>query len=640
MSLANRLSIYILLFTVATFCGIAAVYFKYSAAREERQVGLYASSLVENMVEKLDRRFTDIGWLVEETAPRIVSNSGKPENMMDLIDRMVRSDSLLMGGSVAFRPGFFGNRTDSLFMEYVSWNDENELCRKHLGGVGYDYTRMPWYAEAMKTGKAVWSEPYFDAGGGNELMTTYSLPVKDAGGQVFAVLTADLSLHDIVKEINRLKPIPDSYSFILSQRGTYLAHPDSTLILSKNIYTHAADLQCRQLAFIGREMLHQNKGALRIDLEGRDVLAVYAPILRTGWSIGSICSNKSILAELGSATLMVILILFLGLVALLVFIRLSIVYATRPMVCLTEAANRIASGNLDEALPQLSTRDEMKELQNAFASMQLSLRQQMKELEKTTRSKERIESELHIARRIQMSLVPRIFSPFPEWEGLELHAMLHPAKEVGGDFYDFFIRDGKLFFVIGDVSGKGVPASLFMAITRTLFRIISSGQDSPGTITGKLNDALTKDNDTNMFVTLFIGVLDLHTNRMRYCNAGHNPPLLSSDGTVCLKTVKNNLPVGVIPGFSFEEEETVLPYDDTLLLYTDGLTEAENPGQQLFGEQRMMDEARQHTGESPQQCIAGLYEAVQRFADGAEQSDDLTMLCLRLNVSVKPEEQC
>ena len=206
-------------------------------------------------------------------------------------------------------------------------------------------------------------------------------------------------------------------------------------------------------------------------------------------------------------------------------------------------------------------------------------------LREATAEKERIGSELRIARDIQQSMVPKTFPPYPERKDIDIFALLEPAKEVGGDLYDFNIRDGKLFFCIGDVSGKGVPASLVMAVTRSLFHIVSDHEDQPEIIVTDINESLSEMTDSDMFVTLFVGVLDLSTGMLRYCNAGHEEPLLLGKGVGVLPS-NSNIPVGVMSGWNYIGHETLVYPGTTIFMYTDGLTEAENATHAQFGRLR------------------------------------------------------
>jgi len=235
-----------------------------------------------------------------------------------------------------------------------------------------------------------------------------------------------------------------------------------------------------------------------------------------------------------------------------------------------------------------------------------------------------------------MSMIPKIFPPYPERGDIDMFAAVVPAKEVGGDLYDFYIRDEKLFFCIGDVSGKGVPASLVMAVTRSLFRTVSAHEKSPQRIVTAMNDSMSDMNESNMFVTFFCGVLDLQNGHLRYCNAGHNAPVLvKAEGNAELPVVPN-LPLGIMPGMNFEEQEADLECGTGLFLYTDGLNEAENPAHGQFGEERMMNLLQ--PGMESRVLIDNVRDAVHAFADGAPQSDDLTMLYIRFMNSRKTEE--
>jgi sigma-B regulation protein RsbU (phosphoserine phosphatase) len=225
--------------------------------------------------------------------------------------------------------------------------------------------------------------------------------------------------------------------------------------------------------------------------------------------------------------------------------------------------------------------------------MQTSLVHQIEETKAANEEKGRIESELYIARNIQMSMLPKIFPPYPDRNDIEIYGQLTPAKEVGGDLYDFYIRDEKLFFCIGDVSGKGVPASLVMAVIRTLFRTISYREAQPDRIMYGMNNAMADNNESDMFVTLFLGVLDLPTGRLRYCNAGHNSPLLKGEQRIGLLPCHPNIPLGVTTEWKFDHQETTIDLGTTIFLYTDGLTEAENIVHEQFEEERMIDVAKE-----------------------------------------------
>lgn len=329
------------------------------------------------------------------------------------------------------------------------------------------------------------------------------------------------------------------------------------------------------------------------------------------------------------------IVFIVGLTSLFVFCTWAIYKMVRPLKEFTDSVVSIAEGNLDTPLPDIHTEDELKQLRDSFEYMQHSLKQHINELQTTTASKERLQSELKIAHDIQMGMIP---TTFPQRQDLDLFASMTPAKEVGGDLYDFIIEGDELFFIIGDVAGKGVPASLYMAVTRTLFRNLAGNYQSAANIVREMNHAIASTNDTYVFVTIFVGVLDMKTHFLTYCNAAHNAPvMISTEGECSLLEVDTNLPIGVEDHYNYQEQQVDFPPGSALLLYTDGLTEAmyfSNDGsRKLFGEQRVLHDVEKNSKASAIEVIDFLKQHVAVFADGTEQSDDLTMLFVRHGIA-------
>jgi len=357
----------------------------------------------------------------------------------------------------------------------------------------------------------------------------------------------------------------------------------------------------------------------------------YEPVENTSWSIGSVVPNVMVDAlAIGMGVSMIVLI------AIALFItrfvgRRVIKRATKPLTQLAASTNEVAKGNFSAPLPIIKHNDEIRLLRDSFESMQHSLKNYIEELKETTASKAAIENELKVAHDIQMSMLPKTFPPYPERNDIDIYGTLTPAKDVGGDLFDFYIRNEKLFFCIGDVSGKGVPASLVMAMTRSLFRNISSHMEEPHLIVKALNAAMADGNETNMFVTLFLGVLDLHTGLLRYCNAGHNSPLVIGHD-VSVLNCHPNVPIGVLDDWDYTCQEKQFEPQHAIFLYTDGLNEAEDVGHAQFGNNRMFRVAETCLADGQIEVttlVSRMSEAVHRFVDDAEQSDDLTMLAIK-----------
>ena len=364
-----------------------------------------------------------------------------------------------------------------------------------------------------------------------------------------------------------------------------------------------------------------------MDLKGTPYYISTAPIAHTDWKL-VVFQHYNIVFMWGQV--MAIFILFfmaIGAVIIFFFTRRSIRRAIKPLGILSDTTQEVAKGNFDTALPTFKRHDEISQLRDSFDTMQHSLSRYVEELKASTAAKASIESELNVAHNIQMSMLPKAFPAFPNRKDIDLYGSLTPAKGVGGDLFDFFIRDERLFFCVGDVSGKGVPAALVMAVCRTLFRNVAAHTDSPAQIVETMNTNISEGNDNNMFVTLFVGALDLATGRLSYCNGGHNAPYIQSDSL----PVEPNLPVGAFPDWEFVEQETVMSPGSTIFLYTDGLTEAENATHDQFGEDRMTAilDAQTKQDASPETLISAMTDAVHQFVGDTEQSDDLTMLAIK-----------
>lgn len=616
---------------IVIFGCIAYVFHVYSFNREERSAIRYTHAKLDNMAMSIERKIHAVENSVRRAAPVIEQHLNAPEMMSTLVERWVKEDTLIMGGAIAFEPNYYP-KEGKWFMEYVVIDSLGQAKHKHLGSEEYDYFDMEWYNAAKQSNHGIWSEPYFDEGGGQVNMVTYSLPLQDKNGRVYAVITADVAIDELINAIHSLQLYKDSRIFMSTKRGTFITHWHKDMICKSTVDEFAHSLGNDDAQLIANEIKAGKRGTQKIEMNGHDAMALYTTVPDVGWRLCAFCTYKSIMGELLGTTLTILGIFLVGLLLLGGCISFIIRHEMKPLEHLARAARKIGRGDFNVELPSIDGNDELKLLHDSFASMQTSLSDYVKELKTVTASKQRIESELHIAHALQMNMLPNIFPPFPDRKDIDLYASLTSAKEVGGDLYDFFIRDEKLFFAVGDVSGKGIPASLFMAITRSLFRIVAGGMESPAVIAKLLNNAVAEENDTNMFVTMFIGAIDMKTGLMTFCNAGHNPPILMPTTGECrYMDVCPNLPIGIMQGYEFKEQ-TLDINDMGLLVYTDGVTEAENANHTLFGEERLRKTCEKMKAQSSSNIIKGVAEAVNEYVGEAPQSDDITILHLKLKV--------
>jgi sigma-B regulation protein RsbU (phosphoserine phosphatase) len=402
------------------------------------------------------------------------------------------------------------------------------------------------------------------------------------------------------------------------------------MIMNETIFSIAESRNKPALRDIGRKMVRGESGfTTYTDTAGVKSWLYYAPVSSTGWTLAVVFPLAELLEEIRSLSMTVAFIGFAGILLLVTAVTLISRSITTPLHALAEATKTIASGNFDAELPPIRSTDEVGTLSQAFISMKDDLKKYITALTETTAAKERIQSELRVATEIQVSLLPRIFPAFPDRPEFDIFASMDPAKEVGGDFYDFFfVDDSHLCFLIADVADKGVPAALYMMVAKTLLKTEAQRGGAPDEILSAVNAVLAADNENCMFVTVFCAILDTRSGEVRFANAGHNPPLVTSTDGFIYMTPKVGFVLGPIPDSAYECESISLRRGDTLFLYTDGVTEAKNPVAELYGESRLLAALRRGSSENLTELIHSIREEVKFYANGAPQSDDVTMLAI------------
>ena len=510
-------------------------------------------------------------------------NLAYPDSMYGVAEWVLRSHPNLMGCGIAFIPDYYPEK-GRLFEPYVyRGKGENVFYRLQAGGPTHDYTTMAFYRGAIKSQASFWSYPYFNEMTRHKIVT-YCRPIHNDAKETVAVSGLDIALDWIGDTLNYRHMYPSSFDLLLTESGQLIAGPQTGDPQKK-----------KQVEDIVR-MINDSTVAKRSSGSGRSrVFDFKDPEAGKGrvffasfrghpkWQLAVVCYNREVYAKLRMMGLHTGVLMVLGLLVL-AFIVIRFVRNSR-------------------------------------------------RLQQADREQARIGSELRIANDIQMQMLPKSFCLGRD--GIDIFGSLTPAREVGGDLFDFFLRDEKLFFCIGDVSGKGVPSAMVMAVIHSMFRMASAHENNPARIMQSINEASCQGNESNMFVTLFLGVLDLPTGRLRYCCAGHDRPVIMAGGQLSVVNCNPNLPVGLMDDVKYEVEETLLADRSTLFLYTDGLTEAMNRERQQFRLERVKSVLGRAAGDSPEELVERMKQAVAAFCRGAEQSDDLTLLAIRYEKAVR-----
>lgn len=628
-SLSTKLSLWIVLFTAVVLVSALGYMFSVSRQAIRQEAVNHATEILENttlrvnsILERVEVATNNTDWLINR-------HLDGPDSMFVYSRRLLENNPDLNGCSIAFEPDFFKQK--GRYFSAFSLRNDGEILTTQEGNEHYEYFYMDWYQLCKLLDRPVWTEPFIDYNPediySKDMIASYCKPIKDRNGKYVGTISVDLSLTWLSNTISAVKPYPHSYSIMIGQGGTFFVHPDSTKLFFHTIFTETLEHEDTALTALGHAMQRGEEGMRQLVIDGQESYVFYKPLGNTGWSVAIVCPESDIFGAFNRLRRAVTIAVLAGLLLLLLVSIRIITRELKPLRRLADQAGVIAKGNFDETLPESGRVDEIGQLSQSFSDMQRSLAGYIEELKQTTAQKASIESELKVASDIQMSMVPRIFPAFPNRPDIDLYASMTPAKEVGGDLYDFFVQDERLYFCVGDVSGKGIPASLFMAVTRNLFRIVAQQGRSPEEIATQINLILSHDNEQNMFVTMFIGCADLKTGHLDYCNCGHNAPLI--DGQF-MKLQYTNRPIGIWEEGGFIGESIDDIRGRQILIYTDGLNEAENPQKQLFGEHRLQELMAGALSLNSEQVIEMLQEAVERHRDGAAPNDDLTLLCLKL----------
>lgn len=560
----------------------------------------------------------------------IEDNLDSPDHVFDALEEIMKINKRLPGCFAAFEPDYFKGQ-GRWFEAYTYYTDSTHIESRQIGSPQHDYFNGPWYQQGLaleRDDDGFLTDLYYDDTVNSRMFCSYVVPVFDRQGRKVGVYGVDLS-HELLNVT-----IDETMRNVKKE---FYVDAQSNIAYKDDIYFSIQIIDSKGNRIAGSDsldisMLKSEKEIVDAELDMEDLKGtpyyINAKQLGgTGWTL-VVFQHRDLVFIWGEVLAVIILICMgIGYLVIFFFTTRSIRRATQPLAFLSESAQELAKGNFDASLPTFRHNDEVAQLRDSFGSMQQSLKQYMEDLKASTTEKASMERELDIAHNIQMSMLPKTFPAFPNRKDIELYAALVPAKAVGGDLYDFLIHDEKLFFCIGDVSGKGIPASLVMAVSRTLFRNVTAHTAEPDHIVETMNKSICDGNDNFMFVTLFVGVLDLQTGHLSYCNAGHDAPYVQGELLPCIP----NLPIGVKPTFQYINQEADIASGVNVFLYTDGLTEAKNADNQFFGQQRITDIVTAFEG-SPQELIETMTAAVHQFVGDYEQSDDLTMLAFKIAI--------
>ena len=613
-SIASRLSLWVLACSVSVLAVAGGVLFYRVSHQILEQAHGEATALASEAGNRIEQRLARVA----DTAQTLAAVIGpRPDDAEVMLRDALARNTDLSGLAAAFVP-----MTDAPAMSpFVGRQADGSLVSRDLRKDDSPYWDKNWFLAGLSCSQGCWQRHFYSQSRKRELIN-YSVAIS-RGGHPVGLINADVSLDWLNRILQELAKPKGAYAFVLDDSGTYLVHDNPALI---GEHGHADLLQAlaQHQASRVRLAVAQNPHA-----NGKPVWIYFTPIEGTRWRFGLVMPEATIYAGAREAFVRV---LALGLLALLALAVVTLAVTRRilaPLGTLASRAEEVARGALSFELPPARFPDEVGRLTHAFDRMRTELALHIAELTRNAREQQRLASELDIAHQIQTALLPGEHYLDAHCENFELHALLRPARAVGGDLYSYFMLNERRFCVmVGDVSDKGIPAALFMARTITLAKALAPRARTPHHLLSMLNTELCRNNDSCMFVSLLCGMLDTFTGELVMASAGHEPPVLCDEEGARLIELDTGAALGLDEEASYPSRTLRLLPSQTLLLYTDGITEATDTRQAMFGSDRMLACLTSSPSRTAADLAGGLLAEVDRFAEGAGQADDITVLAL------------
>lgn len=625
-SLASLLSVRIISLVTIIFVAIISTNYFISRTLLEDYIQNVARTQAKATVFEIGSVFNQVAISADSLASLVSTNQLDVKQIHESIKAYLATNKDIYGMTVALEPNTLFSQLGDFSPYYYRVGDS--IAYSDLADKSYEYKNWDWYTEPQKLKSSIWSEPYLDDGGGNTLMVTYSTPVYNKDRSFAGVATADIKLSWLNRLVRNIKVGDSGYGFILSKNDIVIAHPDkkSGLISMGNNEIDPAVWQQYQDSKQHNETVYMN--ALCNNRSESCWLALDT-LGETGWKVAIVIPEQELTESIHQLTVTISLIAVFGLVILFTIIMYIVRHQTEPLYRLTAATRNIGTGNLDTKIPETTQKNEIGLLATEFETMRIALNKYIDDIREATAKQQKLESELSIAEQIQVSMIPGHGECFIERDHLQIFARLRPARSVGGDLYFYEQSGSSLNFIIGDVSDKGIPAALFMAKTVTLYTRALKDELNPGETLTMMNDILVKDNDACMFVTALCGRLNLNNGTLVMANAGHMDPIIKSGSHTAEITNNGGTALGLMEDIEYTDNHHQFKPGSSLIMYTDGISEAHDSEGEQYGDDRLTDHLSQEQSENTKIIGTNILKAVDEHAAGTEQFDDITLLIIR-----------
>lgn len=628
--IAYRLTIYIITGVSILFLMIVFINYRVSRNIWLEKAKLTADIMEEKAIKKTENPLKRAEDLTRERAYEL--ETGMPatvDEINNFLKNFVINHKRITGSALALNYcpvdinadyflSYYSEEADSVFRLYNKEFMKNEL-----------------YKEPLKTGSEYWSEPHFDAITGENKVITFSVPIK-IKGEFRGVITADIPLDWLDNVVSSYKIYDSGFAFLISHKCTALTHPVKDFIMNRNLREMAEGYESNIMDGVLIDIADRKDGLVELTdpylTEGK-IFLLYHPIEVLEGTLIIVIPRNEVLGGLYNLTFTLLLIAFVSFALLIITIYFIIKKQLLPLKELNNSLLSLGEGNFDVDIPEPKKIDEVGQLSKSFLIMKEYLKEHIILLDESITEKEKIESEVRVAANIQKSILPKELPPELSNLGIDVYGLLKPAKQIGGDLFDYFIDEKKkLYFILGDVTGKGIPSSFFMGMTRAYFRSESKYITLSGDLVEKINKNLCLNNPETVFVTLFCGIMDTSSGIIDFCNAGHNLPyVVRNDGEIMELVNQHGPPAGVMENQKYKSDKLELKTGESLILFTDGVTETRNEKDEMFGNEKLrkiLVTENIQTITSKNICETVITE-LEAFKGSAEQTDDITIFAMK-----------
>ncbi len=571
-NIQKKIVLYIVIITIPMFLISLFIIQNYVSSELEKSEQRQAKLINMNTLKNIENFLNRTSSFTLEASYMIKANPKNYEITLPFLKESIGKDSSLFGSALALDPDNYLHKS---YCKYF-YRGKNSLNEKWLMPPSYNYSKFDWFTKPKKQNKPIWSEPYFDKGGGEVYMSTYSCPIYDQANQFLGVVTADVELSTLSKKIQQLNKGKDGKIFLVSKNGFFLSHPDSNFNLKQDIFAYAKVVDSKTLIKAGNDIKEGKSGIYNVSLPDGDYTLYTMYVSRTSWSIGIFLKNSVLFKSLRELKFYLLMIMLADILLILTMVVL------------------------------VST-----------------------QLKKSVAKEEKAKHELKLASDIQQHFLPKINKLNDS--DFSLSGLMIPAKEVGGDFYGYRQVNQKLIFYVGDVSGKGVPASLFMMAAQMLMEDAMDDSDDPACLLNRINQKILRISTTEMFATMIVGVINFENNIMTYAIAGHPPFIIKSGGGVFSPIPIYALPVAAFEDIEYKNQQVQLEKGASIIAFSDGVSEAENARLELYDTDRIA-EVLQACPESADTSVIKeqLLNSIRKYTNGHEQNDDITIVVVKI----------